>query len=260
MAEALDYWESNASTYTTFDDVSFSYEPNENIPEIQFRIVEEIRSCGEHDTDAQIAGCAPLLHDGERVSQTIEIEIIGELEDRSLRHTLKHELGHVLGLDHHDEPQEVMSYDPSLRIPDYEQKTRIIEEYNIGVRRFSSAFDEYNEGVEYYEADNFAQSADLFETAANWAIRAQSSFQSAESVSLQIDESTAADFSEEAKTKCGWMEESFVAIANASVAYENRNWNRGDRYIQSHQDAHQRINNFAVRDPALLRDELGLPS
>jgi predicted Zn-dependent protease len=61
--------------------------------------------------------------------------------------TAKHELGHLLGLGHDDEPSEVVSSRPEDRIPDYERRVECWETAQTGVEQTNEGSDRYRQAL-----------------------------------------------------------------------------------------------------------------
>lgn len=102
---ALDYWEGNASRYAGYP-VEFVLEPDAADPDVEMRVVRDITDC---DGTGDAVGCAPYVTDRDRIDRPVTVQIVAGLSDESTIHVIKHELGHVLGLDHGDAPQDVMA-------------------------------------------------------------------------------------------------------------------------------------------------------
>ena len=101
----LEYWAGNASRYAGYP-VEFVLEPDAADPDVEIRIVRDITDC---DGTGDAIGCAPYVTDRERIDRPVTVQIVAGLSDESTIHVIKHELGHVLGLDHGDPPQDVMA-------------------------------------------------------------------------------------------------------------------------------------------------------
>lgn len=102
---ALEYWQGNASRYAGYP-VEFVLEPDATDPDVEIQIVRDISDC---NGTGDAIGCAPYVTNRERIDRPVTVEIVAGLSDDSTIHVIKHELGHVLGLDHGDAPQDVMA-------------------------------------------------------------------------------------------------------------------------------------------------------
>lgn len=141
-ADALDFWATHARTYAGFR-VNFRIVDAD--PDLTIGFVDSPGVCaGVPGNDARVLGCAPLLTAGRRVPDDLTAWVVAA--DRpigKIRTTTKHEIGHVLGLDHEDEPRDVMSNRPEDRIPAYHIRLLVWEgvlESNEAVSRGAVLF------------------------------------------------------------------------------------------------------------------------
>lgn len=255
IQEALTYWEENAEVYAGFP-IEFTYNPNSDDADIMINVVEEISECGSHDTDHRTVGCAPRITGTPPA--TADVRIVADLEGEHLQKILKHEIGHTLGLDHDAEPQSIMSNDPELRIPNYEDKKDIVDSYHDGIDQASAAADDYEKGQTYYEDRNFEEAIEKFNDAANHATEAMSLFESAETTALGIDEEKVADICGEARQKSLKYEQSMTELRRAAEDYANEDYDQGDKHVDEHQKYHQEMRSLSIRDSEIIIDELDL--
>jgi hypothetical protein len=110
VREATAYWEANAERYAGYD-VDYEVRPNATDPDL---VVEFVRTVPECDGADDAAGCAPLITDRRQVNRPETVSVSASFSDQSTVLVLKHELGHTLGLDHANAPQEVMSSESVL--------------------------------------------------------------------------------------------------------------------------------------------------
>ncbi|WP_224333584.1 matrixin family metalloprotease [Haloprofundus halobius] len=102
---ATDYWEENADEHTGFD-VSYRVVPDAENPDIVVQFVDDVPNCANV---SHAAGCAPRITDSRQIQRPENVSVRTGLSDESTELVLKHELGHTLGLDHDDEPADVMA-------------------------------------------------------------------------------------------------------------------------------------------------------
>lgn len=95
--EAADYWEGEGATHLE-KPVQFEVEESPDDADLRVHFVTTLTECGEYEIEPQTIGCS------ERGVVRIQV-----CEGRSqMVATVKHELGHQLGLDHGDEPSPLM--------------------------------------------------------------------------------------------------------------------------------------------------------
>lgn len=110
VREALDYWEANAERYAGYP-IEYRLDPDAENPDVRVSFVESIEECG---TETHAAGCAPVPEIGGRVARPVDVQVLGGYANASTVAVLKHELGHSLGLQHGDDPQDVMQSESML--------------------------------------------------------------------------------------------------------------------------------------------------
>ena len=161
--EAIEFW---AAEHEQYLDFGVGFELVEEQPDVVLAYVDTPEACSEVENYSEnVLGCAPLLRPGHRVSRPVTAYVVAA--DRpygSVRTTAKHELGHVLGLDHDDEPLEIMSNRPedrirlfSVRIDSWEAALAAHEEHNTATR-------ELNDGIAAWNDERYGEAAESFET------------------------------------------------------------------------------------------------
>lgn len=106
VADAIAYWNANATRYAGVD-VTFQLARDAANPDVRIVLTEHLPRCGDDTGD--YLGCAPVIDPGETPPVTAHVEILAGYTDDTTREVVKHELGHVLGLDHDDAPQPLMN-------------------------------------------------------------------------------------------------------------------------------------------------------
>ncbi|MFT4958234.1 MAG: hypothetical protein ACI9EZ_001560 [Halobacteriales archaeon] len=104
VERTLSYWEHNAREYVGYG-VDFELEPDAEDPDV---IVSFQRTVDCHGETGWL-GCAPDVETVDTRSETMVVAVKGGYQNDSMVKTLKHEIGHVLGLDHGEEPMPLMS-------------------------------------------------------------------------------------------------------------------------------------------------------
>ncbi len=104
VTDSLEYWEQNSEQYADYP-IEYEVDADEH-PDVRIVWVDNLEKCDEM-ADESIAGCADLVEDTAPGTALVEVE--SGLSKEQATETLKHELGHTLGLRHGDAPQDVMS-------------------------------------------------------------------------------------------------------------------------------------------------------
>ncbi|MFC6796861.1 matrixin family metalloprotease [Haladaptatus sp. DYSN1] len=105
LRDALDYWEANSEQYAGYA-LSFDVEPNANDADVVVEFVERVDTCGEK---REVAGCAPYITDSRQINRPERIQVLTGLSDSSTVLVIQHEFGHAMGLNHDDEPADIMA-------------------------------------------------------------------------------------------------------------------------------------------------------
>ncbi len=107
VARTLRWWETTDDAFGNYTtDWRLVDDPD---ADVTVSLVSRVRDCGAHDDPSSLLGCAPVL-DRTRLADGDEHVRIraGYTDDTTLR-VLKHEFGHVYGLSHGDDPDDVMA-------------------------------------------------------------------------------------------------------------------------------------------------------
>lgn len=176
--EALDFWAAESSQYTGF---AIDFEVVENDARMAIEYVDSPERCSDVDNYSEdVLGCAPLIEPGQRYSGTATAVVVaGRRPYGQILTTTKHEIGHILGLNHDDAPAEIMSNRPEDRIPLYAERLSIWEQSRTGSESVGTATDRFNDGIAGWNDESYADAADSFADAAAAYQSAKASFTTA---------------------------------------------------------------------------------
>lgn len=124
VREALDYWMANDDEYGTYT-TDFSLQPDAEDPDMVIHVRENVSYCGLHDRE-NVLGCADILNKQQGKEIPVRVVLKAGYTDASSVMVLKHELGHVYGLEHGSTPSEWMeaTYDAD-RLPTKDARDQV---------------------------------------------------------------------------------------------------------------------------------------
>ncbi|WP_267162166.1 matrixin family metalloprotease [Halovenus salina] len=163
LGEAIAFWNDNHTQYLSYT-TTLEHQPDADDPAILVSELPAIEDCGVHD-GGEFAGCATYLTAGNDNALPATVRLVPDSSDWLYRTVIQHELGHVLGLGHDDEPATIMDDSIEARYPEFEHRQEILDlrrewinEYNAGADRLSTAFD-------YANDENYEAAAERYDTA-----------------------------------------------------------------------------------------------
>jgi hypothetical protein len=162
--EALAFWEENSRTYVGFD-VAFTLAAED--PDLVIQYADSSEGCeGVEGYSERVMGCAPLIETDHRIDRPVTARVVaGARPFGEIRTTTKHEIGHMLGLGHADEPRQVMSNRPEDRIPLYDVRVEIWETVNAAQEKGQEARTRFGEGSTAWDQEQYAEAETSFERA-----------------------------------------------------------------------------------------------
>ena len=150
VRRAVEYWRENDHTDLEYRP-TFVVKPSATTAHVVIRFVTSIENCGESTANETI-GCAPILDDDDGAASPEIVRVQKGLTNRSTYRTVRHELGHVLGLEHREGPDDVMSptdvvHDRVVRVNFVFETTANAEQRDTR-RQARHAFEYYSDGAE----------------------------------------------------------------------------------------------------------------
>lgn len=124
LRPAIEFWNENGDRYAEYD-VEFEVADPSATPDIEIRVVPRIDTCTLAPEQRIVTGCARLLDADSQPNRPEVIRIAAGLTDAQAPETMKHELGHTLGLTHDDAPADVMEHGggkPFIEKPDVDER------------------------------------------------------------------------------------------------------------------------------------------
>jgi hypothetical protein len=107
VRDALSYWE-NASAAHAWYSVDFVIDNDAASPDVQVTFVNTILRC-DLEGDGPVIGCADIIEPVDAPVEQARVEIALGYTNASMRETLRHEFGHIHGIDHGEAPMPLMA-------------------------------------------------------------------------------------------------------------------------------------------------------
>lgn len=100
VENATEWWSDRATEYTEYD-VEFVVDQTAIDPDVAIRVTGTLGRCGEETDTDDFLGCAPIYEGvGDAVGYDTDVWILAGQTNATTVRTVKHELGHTLGLRH----------------------------------------------------------------------------------------------------------------------------------------------------------------
>lgn len=269
--EALAFWEENAPAYAGFAVAFEVVDPADGgeTPDVEIRYVDdraELSGCRDHDDD--VLGCAPIVPGGARLQRPANVEVVaGRRPYGEVLLTVKHEVGHVLGLDHDDEPAWIMSNDIRDRLPEYDTRVAVLEAIEDAWRDRNDATRTYNEGIRRWNDEAYDRAAETFREAEAQYLGALEHVETAEDAARAfedmerpetVDREALHQGFERTREALELAAEAADHMAAASVAAADRRWSDARERQEAANDAIQAHQAVDTPTPNEIAIALGL--
>lgn len=252
VEEALEYWDENSEIYTEYS-ISYQYRPNSDDPDVLIVLVDDIVNCGGHT--GEIAGCAPLIQD--QAPATAEIRIVDGYRPEWMISTLKHEIGHTLGLDHDDEPLHIMSNEIEDRIPNYQDRNEAIQRYVDSFDPYSDGNTRWNDATDAWSRGNYSETESAAVDAHNSWLEARNLIDEAAEIVTDLEEEEAIDLMAESHLHVENLRLAADAAIEMARAADNGNSDRVEDYRGESNQYLDEARSYELQDPEDLAVALG---
>jgi hypothetical protein len=157
VERSLAYWNANVETYTDYR-LRFRLVDDADDARIEVRFVDRIDEC---DGPANhTAGCAPFIEPHQTARDLEVARVVSDGSDAAVTGTTKHELGHLLGLDHDADPRFLMAQHSSTPVRDatdranpwYADTVRVAVDYDSMDADRATVDEQVGHAVEFYDA------------------------------------------------------------------------------------------------------------
>lgn len=191
--EALDFWETDSETYTGFT-VGFELVEGDE-PDLVVAYADDPRGCSDVEGYSErVLGCAPVLLSDTTVPEPVVARVVaGTRPAGQVLTTTKHEVGHVLGLTHDDDPREVMSSRPEDRIPLYDRRAQIRDTVVSGAEGTNEASSSYAQAIGLWNNGDYESAVPVFEETRGAYADATAQFETARDAADEFEGEQAAE-------------------------------------------------------------------
>ncbi len=256
VREGLEYWERNAGTYAGYG-IEYALRANADDPDVLVRLVDSIDECGDVGHEDDIAGCAPLVEDV--APDDVTVEIVDGYGDEPTLAVVKHEIGHTLGLDHDDEPKDVMSNDAADRIADYEEKREVLARYGEAIDRGNEGMEHWNDAIDEWEQEEFDGAAVRFEDARGRFDEQTDRLVEAVEAAERIDAAEAAAACDESRRVSELEVEMAASMREAAEEADAGDYDAADDCVEKANEARAEAEAYEFVEGDVVADALGLP-